>query len=92
VRFFCHPTTNVWAVTMPFQGENPSGGMGNEVQVLEFSRELFSRIPRGLAPVWNPTWAPDSRRIVVAVNRPRKSDLMEVDVVTSRARLLYSDD
>jgi len=90
-EIFLSPDEKRLAVTMPLKGLD-NRITSYDVQLLEFSRGLLSRVSSAPVPVVDPIWSPDSRRIVVAANQPRKSEILEVDAHSGETAVLYSDD
>jgi Tol biopolymer transport system component len=88
-EFFLSPDEKRVAIATP--AKRPSRVLENDIWLLELSTGVLSFVSFGSAPVIDPTWSPDSRRILVSSNLPDRSELLEADIFSGRVSRVFSD-
>ncbi len=66
-------------------------GIATDLWLLELASGVFSRLTSDEGAEVDPTWAPDSQRILFASRTPGKNEIREITVGSSSQKVIYSN-
>jgi dipeptidyl aminopeptidase/acylaminoacyl peptidase len=70
---------------------DPNHPDDQDIWLLDLTNGVYSRQTFGPAPEFDPTWSPDSREILYALNKPGEPQIMELELGSSQPKRLYAD-